>query len=262
MKQTLLAILLASTAMAQTSATQTPSAAKTTSAAKSTAGAKSSTKAPAPAAPASNLLSPETLNRTAPATFRAKLTTTKGDVVIEVTRDWAPRGADRFYNLVRAGFYTDCSFYRTIAGFMTQFGISARPEVTRAWRDARLQDDPVKQSNTRGKITFATSGPNTRTTQLFINYGNNARLDALGFSPFGEVVEGMDVVDKLYQGYAGAPSDKFQFIEEGGKPYLDKNFPMLDRILTATIVPAAPAAPAATKSTTAPAATKSTAPKS
>lgn len=254
MKQTLLAILLAGALMAQTSTT------KTTSATKSTAAAKTTTKAPAPAAAAPNLLSPATLNRTAPATFRAKLTTTKGDVIIEVTRDWAPRGADRFYNLVRAGFYTDCSFYRTIAGFMTQFGISARPEVTRAWKDAKIQDDPVKQSNTRGKVTFATAGANTRTTQLFINYGNNARLDASGFSPFGEVVEGMDVADKLYQGYAGAPADKFQFIEELGKPYLDKNFPMLDRILTATIVPAAPAAPPATKST-APTGAKSTAPK-
>jgi len=189
-------------------------------------------------ASAPDLLNPATLNQTAPAMFRAKLTTTKGDVIIEVTRDWAPRGADRFYNLVQAGFYTDCSFYRTIAGFMTQFGISARPEVTRAWGDANLQDDPVKQSNTRGKVTFATAGPNTRTTQLFINYGDNSRLDATGFSPFGEVVQGMDVVDNLYSGYGGAPADQFQLIEAQGKPFLDQNFPMLDRILTATIVPA------------------------
>jgi peptidyl-prolyl cis-trans isomerase A (cyclophilin A) len=247
MTKALLALLLAGALTAQTPASKTPAA------------AKASTKAPA-AAP--NLLVPSTLNRTAPAIFRAKLTTTKGDVVIEVTRDWAPRGADRFYNLVRAGFFTDCSFYRTIAGFMTQFGLSARPDVIHAWDNANIQDDPVKQSNTRGKVTFATAGPNTRTTQLFINYGNNARLDALGFSPFGEVVEGMDVVDKLYPGYGGAPADQTPSIEKQGKAFLDKSFPLLDRILTATIVtpaPAAPAAPAAPKSA-APAGTKTTAP--
>jgi len=193
---------------------------------------------------APDLLKPATLTQTAPAVFRAKLTTTKGDVFIEVTRDWAPLGADRFYNLVQAGFFTDCSFYRTIAGFMTQFGISARPEVTRAWGDATIPDDPVKQSNTRGKITFATAGPNTRSTQFFINFGDNSRLDALGFAPFGEVVEGMDVVDKIYPGYDAAPADQYLLIQEQGKAFLDKTFPMLDRILTAAIVPAAPDPPA------------------
>jgi peptidyl-prolyl cis-trans isomerase A (cyclophilin A) len=188
-----------------------------------------------------DLLKPATLNQTAPAVFRAKLTTTKGDILVEVTRDWAPLGADRFFNLVQAGFFTDCSFYRTIAGFMTQFGISARPEITRAWGDATIPDDPVKQSNTRGKITFATAGPNTRSTQFFINFGDNARLDALGFAPFGEVVEGMDVVDKIYPGYDAAPADQYLLIQEQGKPFLEKAFPMLDRILTAAIV--APAAP-------------------
>jgi peptidyl-prolyl cis-trans isomerase A (cyclophilin A) len=236
MKQALLTILLAGALAAQTK----PDTTKTAPASKATSAPKAPAKAPA-AAP--DLLKPATLNRTAPAKFRAKLTTTKGDVVIEVTRDWAPRGADRFYNLVRAGFFTNCSFYRTISGFMTQFGLSARPEVTRAWQDARIQDDPVKQSNIRGKVTFATAGPNTRTTQLFINYGNNARLDALGFAPFGEVVEGMDVVDKLYSGYAGAPADRTDQITAQGKAFLDKTFPLLDRILTASIVPAAPAAP-------------------
>jgi len=222
MRQASIAILLVGALTALTNCTN-----KTTLTTKDAASAKGP-----------DLLNPASLNQTAPPMFRAKLATTKGDVIIQVTRDWAPRGADRFYNLVQAGFYTDCYFHRTIAGFMTQFGISARPEVTRAWTDANLPDDPVRQSNTRGRVTFATAGPNTRTTQLFINYGNNSRLDATGFAPFGEVVQGMDVVDNLYSGYGGAPADQFQLIEEQGKPFLEKNFPMLDRILTATIVPA------------------------
>jgi peptidyl-prolyl cis-trans isomerase A (cyclophilin A) len=221
MKPVLLTILLTGALMAQT---------------------KSAPKAAPAAAP--NLLNPASLNRTAPATFRVKLTTTKGDVIIQVTRAWAPNGADRFYNLVRAGFFTDAAFFRTIAGFMTQFGLSARPEVSKALSDAHLQDDPVKESNTRGKVTFAqTSAPNSRTTQLFINYGNNARLDADRFAPFGEVVEGMSVVDSFYSGYGEQPEQGS--IQSQGKAYLDRNFPKLDRILTATIVPAAAPAPPA-----------------
>jgi peptidyl-prolyl cis-trans isomerase A (cyclophilin A) len=226
MKPVLLTILLTGALMAQTKSD--PSKA---------------TPAKAPAA-APNLLNPASLNRTAPATFRAKLTTTKGDVIIEVTRAWAPNGADRFYNLVRAGFFTDAAFFRTIAGFMTQFGLSARPEVSKAFSDANLKDDPVKESNTRGRVTFAqTSAPNSRTTQLFINYGNNARLDADRFAPFGEVVEGMSVVDSFYSGYGEQPDQGS--IQSQGKAYLDRNYPKLDRILTATIVPAAAAPPAA-----------------
>jgi peptidyl-prolyl cis-trans isomerase A (cyclophilin A) len=216
------------------------------------------TKAPAPAAAAANLLTPATLNRTAPATFRVKLTTTKGDVVIDVTRDWAPRGADRFYNLVRAGYFTDASFFRVVPNFMAQFGISARPDVNRAWTNANIQDDPGgKKSNTRGMVTFATTGrPNTRGTQLFINtaMAGNAFLDPMGFVPFGEVVEGMENVDKFYTGY-GDTANQEGVIEEGGKAWVDKNMPKLDRILTATIVPPA-AAPGA-----APAAPKQAAPK-
>jgi peptidyl-prolyl cis-trans isomerase A (cyclophilin A) len=228
MRQVLLAILLQGALMAQTKTAPAP-----------TKAAPTKTTAAAP-----NLLSPATLNRTAPAIFRAKLTTTKGDIVIEVTRAWAPRGADRFYNLVRAGFYTDCSFYRTIPGFMTQFGISARPDVTRVWVNATIPDDPVKQSNTRGRVTYATAGPGTRTTQLFINFGNNSRLDTDSgvFAPFGEVVEGMDVVDKLYSGYGGEPAAATPLIEEQGKAFLDKSYPKLDRILTAVIVPVTPPA--------------------
>jgi peptidyl-prolyl cis-trans isomerase A (cyclophilin A) len=226
MKPVLLAILLTSALMAQTKSDPKATPAK------------------APAAPAPSLLNPATLNRTAPATFRVKLTTTKGDVIIQVTRAWAPNGADRFYNLVRAGFFTDAAFFRTIAGFMTQFGLSARPEVSKAFTDANLKDDPVKESNTRGKVTFAqTSAPNSRTTQLFINYGNNSRLDQDRFAPFGEVVEGMSVVDSFYSGYGEQPDQTS--IQSQGKAYLDRNFPKLDRILTATIVPAAAPAPPA-----------------
>jgi peptidyl-prolyl cis-trans isomerase A (cyclophilin A) len=180
-----------------------------------------------------NLLDPSTLTAQAPETYTVKFVTTKGDVTIAVTRAWAPLGADRFYNLVKAGFYTDAAFFRVIPGFMAQFGISARPEVSAVWQPARIQDDPVKQSNTRGRITFATGGVNTRTTQLFINYGDNSRLDG-AFAPFGEVTEGMDVVDKIYPGYREQPNQGL--IQSQGKEYLDANFPMLDRITSATIV--------------------------
>src|SRR5260370_22369701 len=152
------------------------------------------TGAPAKTAPAKtpavkpNLLDPSTRKATAPATYKVKFTTTKGDVIIEVTRAWAPHGADRFYNLVRAGFFTDAAFFRVLPGFMAQFGISSRPDVASVWSNANMPDDPVRQSNKRGMVTFAqTSAPNTRSTQLFINYGDNSRLDADRFAPFGQV---------------------------------------------------------------------------
>jgi peptidyl-prolyl cis-trans isomerase A (cyclophilin A) len=195
----------------------------------------------AKSAPPGNVMDPASLKAKAPATFEAKFTTTKGDVVIKVTRAWAPQGADRFYNLVRSGFFTDASFFRVISGFMVQFGISAKPDVAAVWERARIPDDPVKESNKRGYITFATAGPNTRTTQVFINFGNNGRLDSDGFAPFGQVTEGMDVVDKLYSGYGeGAPQGNGP--DQGrvrtlGKAYLDKSFPKLDRIVSATLVP-------------------------
>lgn len=197
------------------------------------------------AAATPNLLDPSTLKARAPDTFKTKVTTTKGDFVVQVTRAWAPRGADRFYNLVRTGFFTDAAFFRVVPGFIVQFGISARPEVARVWEAARMPDDPVTQSNKRGTLTFAMAGPNTRTTQLFINYGNNAGLDSQGFAPFGDVIEGMDVVDKIYSGYGEKP-DQGQ-IQAQGKAYLDRNFPHLDKILSATIVPAAPKAAGETK---------------
>jgi peptidyl-prolyl cis-trans isomerase A (cyclophilin A) len=196
----------------------------------------------APKAAAPNLLNPSTLKARAPEMFRVRFNTTKGDVILEITRAWAPLGADRFYNLVRAGFFTNCTFFRVVPGFVVQFGISPRPDVAAVWQNANMPDDPVKQSNKRGTITFATAGPNTRTTQLFINLADNAPLDRMGFSPFGEVVQGMDVVDKIYSGYGEQPNQGR--IQSEGKAYTDKSFPMLDRILSATIVPATPPATA------------------
>ena len=170
----------------------------------------------------------------APATFTVRFDTTKGPFTVKVTRAWAPNGADHFYNLVRAGFFTDAAFFRVIPGFMAQFGISARPEVSRIWANSNIQDDPVKESNTRGMVTFAqTSARNSRSTQLFINYGDNSRLNADRFAPFGEVTKGMDVVDKIYSGYGEQPDQSA--ITSQGKAYLDKSFPRLDRINSAVI---------------------------
>jgi peptidyl-prolyl cis-trans isomerase A (cyclophilin A) len=186
-------------------------------------------------AAAPNLLDPSTLRARAPETFDVKFTTTKGDVTVHATRAWAPNGVDRFYNLVRAGFFTDAAFFRVIPGFMAQFGMSARPEVSRVLANANIPDDPVKESNTRGTMTFAqTSLPNSRSTQFFINYGNNARLDQDRFAPFARVTEGMDVMDKINSEYGERPNQGS--IQAEGKAYLDKQFPRLDRILSATIV--------------------------
>lgn len=186
-----------------------------------------------------SLLHPESLKAKAPALFKARFTTTAGDFVVEVHRDWAPLGADRFYNLVRYGYFTNASFFRVVPGFVVQFGLSADPAINKVWKDADIQDDPVVQSNKRGNLVFATAGPNTRTTQLFINYADNARLDAMGFAPFGTVVEGMDVVDKIYSGYGESPQQ--DQITDQGDAYLKANFPNIDKIKLARIVP--PVAP-------------------
>lgn len=197
-----------------------------------------------------SLLNPASLQAKAPAVYKARFTTTAGDFVVEVHRDWAPMGADRFYNLVRYGYFTNASFFRVVRGFVVQFGLSANPAVNKVWQKARIQDDPVTQTNKRGTLVFATAGPNTRTTQLFINYADNARLDAMGFAPFGTVVEGMDVVDKIYPGYRETPRQ--DLIADKGDAYLKANFPLMDKIKLARIVPAvaAPVAhrPAAAKS--------------
>ena len=175
----------------------------------------------------------------APDSFRARFSTTKGDFVIAVHRAWAPLGADRFYNLVRSGYYDGVRVFRVLPGFMAQFGIHGDTAVTSAWRVRTIPDDQMRRSNQRGLVTFATAGPGTRTTQVFINYRDNSRLDGMGFAPFGEVVEGMAVVDSLYSGYGeGAPNgrgpDQMRMHIEGEK-YLARQFPKLDKIKTARV---------------------------
>jgi peptidyl-prolyl cis-trans isomerase A (cyclophilin A) len=195
------------------------------------------------AAPAMSqgLMNPAALNAPAPATYKAKFDTSKGAFEIEVHRDWAPAGADRFYNLVKNGFFDNARFFRVVSGFMVQFGIHGDPNVSAQWRQARINDDPVKQSNGRGMVTFATAGPNTRTTQVFINFADNARLDGMGFAPFGQVISGMNVVDSLYSGYGeGAPSGRGPDqgrMQQEGNAYLMKDFGKLDYIKKASIEP-------------------------
>ncbi len=189
------------------------------------------------------LLNPaaEQMNEQAPDVYTAKFETTKGDILIEVHRDWAPRGADRFYNLVQGGFYEGCRFFRVIENFMAQVGLNGDPAVTTAWMRANILDDPVVRSNTRGYVTYAKSAaPNSRTTQIFINYKDNSFLDQSGFAPFGRVVEGMDVVDALYSGYGeaaprGRGPNQGKIMQEGNA-YLEKDFPKLDFIESCSIV--------------------------
>ena len=187
----------------------------------------------------SKLTNPSALTEQAPATFKANFVTSQGPFVITVTRSWAPLGADRFYNLVKSGYFDGIRFFRVIPGFMAQFGIHGTPAVQSAWRSASLKDDPVRQSNKRGTVTFATAGPNTRTTQFFINFGDNTGLDKQGFAPFGEVVTGMSVVDKINAEYGeGAPRGKGPDqgrIQAEGNAYLNKEFPKLDYIKSATV---------------------------
>jgi peptidyl-prolyl cis-trans isomerase A (cyclophilin A) len=196
---------------------------------------------PAPAAPNPKLMNPAALNETAPESYQARFTTSKGDFVVEVTRAWAPHGADRFYNLVKNGYYDDDRFFRVVYGFMVQFGINGDPALNAVWRDARIPDDLGQQSNKRGFVTFATAGTNTRTTQVFVNtVDRNTNLDDKGFVPFGKVVEGMQVVDKLFSGYGEAAPQGHgpdqNRLQKEGNAYLAKFFPKLDYIKTATIV--------------------------
>jgi peptidyl-prolyl cis-trans isomerase A (cyclophilin A) len=238
MKSILTSILVCSALLGQTpdskSATSKSGASKSTS---------SKTGAARP-----SLLNPASLRAKAPDLFKAQFTTTKGDFVVEVHRDWSPHGADRFYNLVKAGFFDGVAFYRVHPGFMVQFGIHPKPAVNKAWESANIPDDPVMGSNKRGIVTYAmSSAPNSRSTQVFINFKDNTFLDPQHFAPVGEVMTGMDVVDMLYSGYGEMPQmggkgpdpDK---LESEGDAYLVKNFPMIDKITTAKILPAEPAA--------------------
>lgn len=195
-----------------------------------------------------SLYNPSSLKDTAPEQFQARFTTTKGDVVIEVTRAMTPAGADRFYNLVKYGFYNGASLFRVVAGFVVQFGISPTPHVNAAWEKATIQDEPVQGSNVRGMITFAkTNAPNSRTTQVFINLKDNVFLDGMGFAPFGKVVEGMEVLDKLYSGYGDQTTPLQDEIGKQGPAFLKARFPELDSITRAVIVQSAAPAPAPKK---------------
>jgi peptidyl-prolyl cis-trans isomerase A (cyclophilin A) len=190
-------------------------------------------------APPPALLHPAALHAKAPATYGVEFTTTKGTFVVTVHRSWAPRGADRFYNLVRARFYDGNEFFRVVKGFVVQFGISGFPSVSTAWQNANIKDDPVQASNTVGTITYADAGPNTRTTQVFINLGNNAaNLDGQGFAPFGKVTAGMGVVNELYGGYDDRPTNLQGAIASQGNSFLKKRFPKLDSVTRARIVKA------------------------
>jgi peptidyl-prolyl cis-trans isomerase A (cyclophilin A) len=190
---------------------------------------------------AQGLGNPAALKEQAPPVYKVDFDTSRGPFVIEVHRDWAPNGADRFYNLVKNGFYDDARFFRVVEGFMVQFGINGDPRTSAVWREARIKDDPVRISNKRTFVTFATAGPNTRTTQVFISYGNNSNLDSQGFAPFGQVVSGMKVVDSLYSGYGeGAPQGlgpEQGKLQSEGNAYLARGFGKLDYIKKATIAP-------------------------
>ena len=187
------------------------------------------------------LMDPTKLTAQAPATFKVKFEVkndkSEGSFVVDVKRDQAPLGVDRFYNLVKNGYFDDVRFFRVVPGFVVQFGMSGDPAITKVWQRATIKDDPVKGSNTKGTLTFATSGPNSRTTQVFINLKDNARLDSMGFSPFGTVSEGMSVVEQFYSGYGDPPKGPQQpRITAEGNAYLDKEFPQLARLIKATVV--------------------------
>lgn len=176
----------------------------------------------------------------APAVFDARVETTKGQFVLEITRDWAPLGADRFYNLARAGYFDDSRFFRVVPHFIVQFGLPGDPSIAPLWVKRAFNDDPVKHTNARGTIAFAMTGPNTRTTQLYISLVDNARLDAQGFSPIGRVISGMNVVDSLYNGYGersggGVRAGKQAPLIAGGNAYLDREYPKLDHLIRVTI---------------------------
>ena len=179
-------------------------------------------------------LTPVQAQRAAPDEYGVKLETSQGDIIIFVNRKSAPLGADRFHHAVKQGFYNECRFFRVVPNFVVQFGINGDPKIQTKWREAKIKDDPVKATNTRGTLTFATAGPGTRTTQLFINLSDNSRLDSMGFAPFGKIIKGMDVVDKLTSKYGEMPNQGK--IQSEGNAYLKQNFPDMDFIKKASIV--------------------------
>ncbi|NNM05184.1 MAG: peptidylprolyl isomerase [Gemmatimonadetes bacterium] len=186
------------------------------------------------------LMQPENFSATAPDTYVARLETTKGVIRIQVTKEWAPLAADRFFNLVSGGYYDGVTFHRVIDGFMAEFGIHGEPWVNAFWRQATMDDEPVRKPNTRGRVSFSKNEPNTRTVQVFINTDENRSLDGQGFSPFGEVIEGMDVVGALYSEYGESPTRGGEGVYPAmaiarGDDYLNEEFPLLDRIERAMI---------------------------
>lgn len=198
---------------------------------------------PTPAPMRAMLLAPDApfWREPAPATFRVRVETTRGPFTIELTRALAPIGVDHLYHLVRAGYYDDSRFSRTVAGWITQFGIAGDPAVTAVWASRPIRDDPVRASNVRGSVIFAMTGPDTRTTQVVVNRRDNLSQDAQGFAPLGYVVQGMDVVDSLYSGYGersggGMRAGHQQRVLSEGNAYLDREFPLLDHLIRATVV--------------------------
>jgi len=172
----------------------------------------------------------------APSSFTVKVSTSKGIFLLNCQKSWAPLGANRFYHLVNIGFFSEVRFFRYVQNFVVQFGISGDPQISSVWKNSNINDDPVKQSNKKGTLSFATAGPNTRTTQLFINLADNQRLDAMGFTPLCMVSEGMETIEKLYSEYGEAPSNQQNQIESDGNQFLNKNFPNLDYIIKAEII--------------------------
>lgn len=189
------------------------------------------------------LLFPYPHSQRSPDLFRVKVETTAGNFVIEVHREWSPHGADRFHELVKDGYYNDSRFFRVVPGRWAQFGISGDPRTAREWRNRVIPDDRLVQHNTPGFVAFANTGPNTRSTQIYINTGDNSRNDKEnGFAPFGRVVEGMDTVEKLYGGYGehaggGMRAGHQDAMFEGGNAYLDREFPKLDKLIRAAVIP-------------------------
>jgi peptidyl-prolyl cis-trans isomerase A (cyclophilin A) len=203
----------------------------------SKAAAKGESKSTGANVDAKALLLPKRLAEKAPDSYKVKFDTTRGSFTVTVTRAWAPLGADRFYNLVKHHFYDNAAFFRVVPGFVVQFGISPAPAVSAAWKHTEIKDDPVTQTNKRGSLTFATAGPNTRTTQIFINLKDNARLDGMGFSPFATVdANGMNIVEMMYEGYGDNAGPDQDQLEKQGDPYLKKGWPKLDYIKSATLV--------------------------
>lgn len=189
---------------------------------------------------AQSLDDPSSATAKAPDLYKVQFETTAGAFTIKVKREWAPSGADRFYNLAKLGFYDDTAFFRVIRGFMVQFGLNGDPILSQRWKSAMIPDDGVWKSNKKGWVTFAMSGPNTRTTQIFVNYANNSTLDEQGFAPFGKVVSGMKVVDNLYDDYGegrprGMGPDQTRVMLQGSS-YLRDNYPRLDWIEKVTVL--------------------------